>query len=659
MSTSLVYNIEIRGTETQAKKLNQLEAELKSIRELRKDLIKQQEAEGKLNAKSEKLLATLTAKEKALSAEKTKVNKAIKDTIRTNSAAAGSYDSLTAANARLTARIKQLADPMGKNNALFRRMAAEVKQNEERLKVLDAQMGRHQRNVGNYTSSIKGAFGSLGLFSRETMIAQQALSVMGAGFSGVTKGAGAFTVAMRVLKAALISSGIGAIVVALGSLVAYFTRSEEGANRFKQVITPVIVTLNNVADVASNVGQLIANMFTFDRAKIKASWDDLKASVTGFYAETRREISEAMVTNEKQFDQDRRIRQSKIMIARNELAIAKERATAAAKETFDASTRYAALQRAMQLEAQNMELQLRIAQVDFEIKKEKAALALNNKAANDELAEAEANLYAVQAASFKLRKTILAEETTTLRELKKEREELVNVDPMKLQQYDNAQRQLAELAMRSEMQITWNQQQQAAKRNKIKEEETLYQIELMTQMAGIAAGMFREGTMAYQVTASAEALMSTYLAANKAYAQLPVPFNFAMAAALTAAGLANVAKINGLEFASGGRVPHGYELPHATPQGDNTLALVKPKEVILNETQQAKLGGARTFKAIGVPGFADGGVIGAPAPPPPSSDMLASQSIRNSIEDIRVFVVENDIREKMRQVDVVESMVTF
>jgi hypothetical protein len=39
--------------------------------------------------------------------------------------------------------------------------------------------------------------------------------------------------------------------------------------------------------------------------------------------------------------------------------------------------------------------------------------------------------------------------------------------------------------------------------------------------------------------------------------------------------------------------------------------------------------------------------------------MLASQSIRESIEDIRVFVVENDIREKMRQVDVVESMVTF
>jgi len=47
--------------------------------------------------------------------------------------------------------------------------------------------------------------------------------------------------------------------------------------------------------------------------------------------------------------------------------------------------------------------------------------------------------------------------------------------------------------------------------------------------------------------------------------------------------------------------------------GDRVLALVKPGEVILNEWQQALLGGAATFKRIGVPGFAAGGAVGSQA----------------------------------------------
>lgn len=42
--------------------------------------------------------------------------------------------------------------------------------------------------------------------------------------------------------------------------------------------------------------------------------------------------------------------------------------------------------------------------------------------------------------------------------------------------------------------------------------------------------------------------------------------------------------------------------------GDNLLATVRANEVILNERQQAMLGGANTFRAIGVPGFAGGGI---------------------------------------------------
>src|SRR3546814_16288829 len=60
-------------------------------------------------------------------------------------------------------------------------------------------------------------------------------------------------------------------------------------------------------------------------------------------------------------------------------------------------------------------------------------------------------------------------------------------------------------------------------------------------------------------------------------------------------------------FASGGKVRGG--IPIRRSNGDNVLATLKTGEVVLNEKQQSMLGGDATFKAIGVPGFATGGIV--------------------------------------------------
>ena len=54
--------------------------------------------------------------------------------------------------------------------------------------------------------------------------------------------------------------------------------------------------------------------------------------------------------------------------------------------------------------------------------------------------------------------------------------------------------------------------------------------------------------------AVAQATMDTYAAANRALASAPPPFNYGLAAAVVAAGLANVAKIGGVQLAEGGVV---------------------------------------------------------------------------------------------------------
>ncbi len=126
----------------------------------------------------------------------------------------------------------------------------------------------------------------------------------------------------------------------------------------------------------------------------------------------------------------------------------------------------------------------------------------------------------------------------------------------------------------------------------------------------------------------AEINLSTQLSNLAVIAATPGPLNlitagawgiafYAVQAALAFANFGlNVGKIKAAQFAAGGKVqpvPNGLikMRPNIQEQrnGDSVFATVRPGEVILNEYQQRLLGGARTFRAIGVPGFASGGMV--------------------------------------------------
>jgi hypothetical protein len=90
-------------------------------------------------------------------------------------------------------------------------------------------------------------------------------------------------------------------------------------------------------------------------------------------------------------------------------------------------------------------------------------------------------------------------------------------------------------------------------------------------------------------------------------------------------------------FAGGGLSGTKIRPEHGTPinrsNGDNRLVTVKTNEVILNERQQAALGGDETFRRIGVPGYAGGGITGA-------TETRNASRIANQSTDIRQLVQE-------------------
>ena len=92
---------------------------------------------------------------------------------------------------------------------------------------------------------------------------------------------------------------------------------------------------------------------------------------------------------------------------------------------------------------------------------------------------------------------------------------------------------------------------------KIEKQLAITKLSIMSDVLGQASSQFKEHTAAFKILASAQALINTYLSATQAYSALvgmgPMgPVLAAIAAGVAiATGLANVAKINAVQFASG------------------------------------------------------------------------------------------------------------
>lgn len=678
MAEQIVYEIRIEGTQQQATRLNEIEVELAQINKERKTLLDLMKEGVELGEKEEKHLAKLTAQSSALKQEKAKMNREINNTIKANTAAVGSYNALTAANAKLIAKAKDMGDITGKNKVQFEQITAKIKSNTDKLKELDAAMGNHQRNVGNYSAAIRDAFGQMGFFSREMAIAQSALNVLKA---GMTSAAGTTRTAFTIIKAALISSGVGAILVglgmAIGGLIKYFNSSSEAALKFKNAIAPVTALVGNLFEILQGVGKALFDAFS----NISNFWGtltgglrDVRDQMGSLMEDTRQEAALLRdMNNQRHLNAQLEIEDIK-KLAKLEADIAEARDIAANKEDYTVAQRRKAMKDAFELNKQIHQINMDAAAREIAVLNlKKVQEERDNQVkieTQKELAEAQAAYYQADRDFFSeqrgMRRQMLKIDKEYI-ELQKQMTETLNErnEAMRISQQEQldgmmqVQTAMVDTALRTEMTKTMIADMEAQKRKSIAQTEHEYNMTLATEAVAMASSLFSQNTAAYKVTASAEALMSTYLSANKALAQLPVPFSFIMAALLTAKGLQNVAAINNVQFASGGVVPSGYELPGSTPQGDNTLALVKPGEVILNKHQQARLGGASTFAAIGVPGFADGGMVPSMKIPTPVSQSVDMTAITRAMRDQRVYVLESDITKKQKNVRVIESLSSF
>lgn len=93
------------------------------------------------------------------------------------------------------------------------------------------------------------------------------------GFKGATTASTGLSGAMKVLKLALVSTGIGAIVVVLGALVAYFMRTKEGSDKLSQAWKALGAVIAVLTDRASAFGKAVIAAFENPKAAVTSAWE--------------------------------------------------------------------------------------------------------------------------------------------------------------------------------------------------------------------------------------------------------------------------------------------------------------------------------------------------------------------------------------------------
>jgi len=88
-------------------------------------------------------------------------------------------------------------------------------------------------------------------------------------FKGAIKGAKTFVLGLKTMKGAMVATGVGALVVAVGSLVAYFTSTKKGAEMLEVATAALGVVMGKLTDTLSGMGEIMVGIFTDPVQSIK------------------------------------------------------------------------------------------------------------------------------------------------------------------------------------------------------------------------------------------------------------------------------------------------------------------------------------------------------------------------------------------------------
>jgi hypothetical protein len=314
------------------------------------------------------------------------------------------------------------------NLALKESKRAKTQLNKENIKLnnkLKEQAKAHNEVSKGLTKSIGG-----------TAILDQATGGLFSKFSGLAQGLRAATGGMKLFKVALIGTGVGALVVALGSLVAYFKSSEEGQNKLTKAMNVAGAVVSNVIELYTKLGEGMFNTwkqvgrFLIGKGSLKEigeaagnAFESVSEKVKTLTKDIKEDAKVAMDLSDQLAKADRIDR--KLIVDRQKAneKVALLRNKAFDTEKYNNQERIAFLEEAITIEDGITNKEIESARLRFEAKKkENDMTSLARKEDLDEQANLEAKLFELEAKKLNRQREVQNERQMLLTKQKEEEE---------------------------------------------------------------------------------------------------------------------------------------------------------------------------------------------------------------------------------------------
>lgn len=346
---------------------------------------------------------------------------------------------VTGASGRDLARRKTLNERIEKTKAFIKQENTALKQNLKQKQRLNKQNTEYNKKLREQAKAHNDASKGLTKTLGGTGALDRATGGLFSRFQGLLGGIKAVTKGMSVLKLAFISSGIGAFVVILGSLVAAFQASEEGQNKFIKLLNQGKAIIANTVELLSQLGNGIKGTFaaignfitgkgsfseigdqlsnTFDTVgeKISTFSKDIKEDV-----QAAAELSDAIAKADK-IDRKLIVERQKANTKVNEL-----RTKAYNTEKYNQEERIKFLEEAISIEDDITNREIEAARLRFEAKKkENDMTSIARKEDLDEQAELEKKLYELEARKVQRQREVQNQRQMLLRKQKAEEEKRI------------------------------------------------------------------------------------------------------------------------------------------------------------------------------------------------------------------------------------------
>jgi hypothetical protein len=168
----------------------------------------------------------------------------------------------------------------------------------EAIAQIGFKIGQAQKSIKETTNALKqvvpaaeetgsGMSSALGQASEAAEVLGVDVGGLESGFSRAKKGVDIAKSAFGSLRGAMLAVPIFALLAALTALVAYFTKTREGANQLETMVAKIGATFDVIIDRAGILGKAIAQLFS---GEFRAAAETARQSYKGIGDEIQREI---------------------------------------------------------------------------------------------------------------------------------------------------------------------------------------------------------------------------------------------------------------------------------------------------------------------------------------------------------------------------------